>query len=136
MHAGAPAHFAKHGWWLDSNGDDVDQLRAWVEEIASWPDEDGDWLHYRELTDDGPKLCRSENFVPFHDGLRALLTTGRPAETASLLLGEPAVLYKEKINYKLSGGAGYSPHQDAPAYPFINVHVSCMVAVDDSTVDN
>jgi ectoine hydroxylase-related dioxygenase (phytanoyl-CoA dioxygenase family) len=46
------------------------------------------------------------------------------------------VLYKEKINYKLVGGAGYAPHQDAPAYPFIDVHVSCMVAVDDSTADN
>jgi len=52
---------------------------------------------------------------------------------AGALLGEPAVLYKEKINYKLAGGAGYAPHQDAPAYPFIDVHVSCMVAVDDST---
>ena len=77
------------------------------------------WLHHREMTDDGPKLCRSENFVPFHDGLRALLTTGPMLDTASALLGEPAVLYKEKINYKLPGGAGYAPHQDAPAYRFV-----------------
>src|SRR5690606_38472973 len=73
---------------------------------------------------------------PFHSGLRDLLTTGPMLETASALLGEPAVLYKEKINYKLPGGAGYAPHQDAPAYPFIDVHVSCMVAVDDATIDN
>jgi ectoine hydroxylase-related dioxygenase (phytanoyl-CoA dioxygenase family) len=46
------------------------------------------------------------------------------------------VLYKEKINYKLAGGAGYAPHQDAPAYPFVDQHVSCMVAIDDSTLDN
>jgi ectoine hydroxylase-related dioxygenase (phytanoyl-CoA dioxygenase family) len=57
-------------------------------------------------------------------------------ETASALLGEPAVLYKEKINYKLAGGAGYAPHQDAPAYRFVESHVSCMVAVDDASVDN
>jgi ectoine hydroxylase-related dioxygenase (phytanoyl-CoA dioxygenase family) len=57
-------------------------------------------------------------------------------EVASALLGEPAVLYKDKINYKLAGGAGYSPHQDAPAYPFIDQHVSCMVAVDDATLEN
>ena len=93
----------------------------------------GDWLHHREMTDDGPKLCRSENFVPFHDGLRALLTTGPMLDTASALLGQEAVLYKEKVNYKLAGGAGYAPHQDAPAYPFIDSHVSCMVAVDDAT---
>src|SRR5262249_12426780 len=41
-----------------------------------------------------------------------------------------------KINYKLPGGAGYAPHQDAPAYRFVDVHVSCMVAVDDATLDN
>jgi ectoine hydroxylase-related dioxygenase (phytanoyl-CoA dioxygenase family) len=52
------------------------------------------------------------------------------------LLDEPAVLYKEKINYKLPGGAGYSPHQDAPAYPMIDVHVSAMVAVDDADESN
>ncbi|HEX5613951.1 MAG TPA: phytanoyl-CoA dioxygenase family protein, partial [Acidimicrobiia bacterium] len=98
--------------------------------------DDGAWLHYRELTDEGPKLCRSENFVPFHAGLRALLTEGPMLDVASALLGEPAVLYKEKINYKLAGGAGYSPHQDAPAYRFVDVHVSCMVAVDDATVEN
>jgi ectoine hydroxylase-related dioxygenase (phytanoyl-CoA dioxygenase family) len=56
--------------------------------------------------------------------------------TAGSLLGEPAVLYKEKINYKLAGGAGYAPHQDAPAYPFIQSHVSCMIAVDDADITN
>jgi ectoine hydroxylase-related dioxygenase (phytanoyl-CoA dioxygenase family) len=88
------------------------------------------------MTDDGPKLCRSENFIPFHTGLRTLLTSGALVDTASALLREPAVLYKEKINYKLAGGAGYSPHQDAPAYPMIDTHVSAMVAVDDAGPDN
>lgn len=57
-------------------------------------------------------------------------------DTAGALLGEPAVLYKEKINDKAAGGAGYAPHQDAPAYRFIETHVSCMVAVDDADVGN
>lgn len=129
----AVRHFRDHGWvlvrTLDAAG--TARLREWVGEVSSWPEERG-LLHYREMTDDGPKLCRTENFVPLHDGLRGLLTSGPMLETASALLGQPAVLYKEKINYKLPGGAGYSPHQDAPAYPFIDVHVSCMVAVDDT----
>jgi len=135
--AGA-AHFAEHGWLLTDtlDADALVALRAWVDEIMGWADGDGEWLHYRELTDAGPKLCRTENLVPFHDGLRALLTTGPMLDTASMLLGEQAVLYKEKINYKLAGGAGYAAHQDAPAYPFIDAHVSCMVAIDDSLLDN
>jgi hypothetical protein len=132
------AHFAEHGWLLTQVLDEagVADLVRWVDEVSSWPDEGEGWLHYRELTAEGPKLCRTENFVPFHDALRALLTTGPMLTTAGALLGQPAVLYKEKINYKLAGGAGYAPHQDAPAYRFVETHVSCMVAVDDSLLEN
>jgi len=132
------AHFAEHGWLLvptlDAEG--VRELQRWVDDIASWPDDGDGWMHHRELTDDGPKLCRSENLIPFHPRLRALLTSGAVPVTAGALLGEPAVLYKEKVNYKLPGGAGYAPHQDARAYRFVNTHVSCMIAIDDSLVDN
>ena len=129
------AHFVEHGWVRTASPHDVDAVAGWVDEVASWPD-DGGWMHHRELTDGGPQLCRSEGFVPFHAGLCSLLTTGHLLETASALLGEPAVLYKEKINYKLPGGAGYAPHQDAPAYRFVDTHVSCMVAVDDALAGN
>ena len=136
--ADAVDHFTRTGWLLtravDSAG--VASLQRSVDEIAAWADDDGDWLHYRELTATGPKLCRTENFVRFHEGLCQLLTSGHMIDVAAALLGEPALLYKEKINYKLAGGAGYSPHQDAPAYRFVDVHVSCMVAVDDATVEN
>jgi len=129
-------HFVRHGWLLTRRNADVAGVAAWVDEVAAWPDGGGEWLHHRELTDAGPQLCRTENFVPFHAGLRTLLTTGPMLDTASALLGEPAVLYKEKINYKLPGGAGYAPHQDAPAYRFVETHVSCMVAVDDAVLGN
>ena len=132
---GDVAHFTRFGWVLLEllDPDQVDELRRWVDEVAGWADDDGEWLHYREMTDGGPKLCRTENFVPFHDGLRSLLCEGAMRDAASALLGAPAVLYKEKINYKLPGGAGFAAHQDAPAYRFVDAHVSCMVAVDDAT---
>jgi ectoine hydroxylase-related dioxygenase (phytanoyl-CoA dioxygenase family) len=131
-------HFRARGWVIV---DAVDQITAelipgWVDEIASLADGERGVLQHFELTDAGPRLCRSENFVPAHPALRALLCTGALVELAGALLGEPAVLYKEKVNYKLPGGAGYSPHQDAPAYPMIDVHVSAMVAVDDADASN
>jgi hypothetical protein len=131
-------HFAEHGWLLTQtlDAEGVAELQGWVDEVADWPDDGDGWMHHRELTDEGPKLCRSENLIPFHPGLRDLLTTGSLLQVASALLAQQAVLYKEKVNYKLVGGAGYAPHQDAPAYPFIDRHVSCMVAVDDATVAN
>lgn len=133
----ATEHFRRFGWVLTEplQPQAVAELREWIDDLMTWPD-DGPWLHYREATASGPRLCRTENFVPFHDELRELLTRGELAETASILLDEPAILYKEKINYKAPGGAGYSPHQDAPAYRFIDTHVSCMLAIDDSRERN
>ncbi|MGB6057474.1 MAG: phytanoyl-CoA dioxygenase family protein [Microthrixaceae bacterium] len=131
-------HFTRTGWLLTETLDPrgVAELQQWADEIAAWPVAGEGWMQHYELTDRGERLCRSENLIPFHEGLRNLLTTGSMVEVASKLIGSRAVLYKEKINYKLAGGAGYSPHQDAPAYPFIDSHVSCMVAIDDSVVEN
>ena len=130
--------FEVQGWFLSEplTVTEIRQLQSWVDEISAWPDESNAWLHYRELTDNGPVLCRSENFTPYHSAIKTFLTQGKMLATAGELLAEPAVLYKEKINYKLVGGAGYSPHQDALAYRFVDVHISCMVAVDDASIDN
>jgi hypothetical protein len=129
--------YHRNGWLLCRPfvGREILDLQGWVSEVQQWPD-DGEWLHYREMTENGPKLCRTENFVPFHEPLRDILTTGSVFQIVSALMGEPASLYKEKINYKLSGGAGFSPHQDAPAYPFIETSISCMIAIDASNVAN
>lgn len=112
------------------------ELQAWVDTIEAWPAAQGKWLQHDELTDAGPRRARTENFVPFHEGMRRLLTEGPLVQMASVLLGEPAVLYKEKINYKHPGGAGFAPHQDQSAYPHISRSVTCLLAVDDATVDN
>ena len=136
--AGLVEHFRAEGWVAVDALDDatVAALPGWVEAVAAWPEDAAEVLQHYEMTDAGPALCRSENFVPFHAALAALLRTGPVIEVASALLGQPAVLYKEKVNYKLPGGAGYSPHQDAPAYPMISEHVSAMIPVDDAGLTN
>ncbi|KAJ3202436.1 hypothetical protein HK099_001858, partial [Clydaea vesicula] len=47
-------------------------------------------------------------------------------------------LFKEKINYKLAGAAGFPAHQDAPAFMQLGepMHVSMMIAVDEATKEN
>ena len=132
--------FRSNGWLLTKpfSKEETQRIVSWVDEVQSWPAQpsDASYLQYFEMTDDGPKICRSENFSPYHAGLGVLLKDSVLTAIADLLLGEPSVLYKEKINYKLPGGAGYAPHQDAPAYPFVDNHVSCMIAVDDSLLEN
>lgn len=113
------------------------EVQRWVDEIEALPGSEDSLLQYDETTGDGLSVrCRTENIVPFHDSMRTLLTQGALLDIASTLLGEPAVLYKEKINYKQPGGAGFTPHQDAPAYPFVRSTITCMIAIDDSTTDN
>lgn len=120
---------------VDPDGPPAATLQRWVDELAALDPGSG-VLHYDEVTVAGPVRARSEHFVDAHPDLGGFLTAGALPATAGALLGERAVLYKEKCNYKLAGGAGYAPHQDAPAYRFVDVHVSCMVAVDDADVAN
>lgn len=115
---------------------ELDRVRTWVAEIEAWPAGEGGWLQHDEQGERGVVRTRTENFAPFHDGLRDLLTRGALPAMAGQLLGEPAVLYKEKVNYKHPGGAGFAAHQDAPAYPHVPVSVSCLLAVDDATPEN
>ena len=111
----------------------VGEVAAWVDEVAAWAQVDGPGLHHFEQTDTGPTLARSEDLVGHHRGLRSLLTEGLVPDLAGELLGEPAALYKEKVNYKQPGGAGFAPHQDAPAYRFVDFHVSCMLPLEPAT---
>lgn len=129
--------------WLHQRGvlsaAEVAALAAWTEEVAARPGDpsrsDGLLQHY-ELTDVGAQLARSENLVPNHSGFAALIDTGRLPAIAAALLGEPVVTYKEKINHKRPGGAGFAPHQDARAYKFVDTHLTGMVAIDAATVEN
>ena len=62
-------------------------------------------------------LSRTEDFVPSHRGLGRLLRKGALRRLVAELAGEPVTLFKDKINYKLPGGAGYAAHQDGYSHP-------------------
>jgi len=112
------------------------QLSGMVNEIAAWPESDARCQHYYELTDAGRVLARTERFLSNHHGLREILCEGILKNAISQLFGEPAVVFKEKINYKLPGGGGFAPHQDAQAYAYGTTHITCLVALDENTLDN
>jgi 2-aminoethylphosphonate dioxygenase len=144
LDATSQAHWTRHGWlWLRgflTQPERRDLLR-WTDEIASWPETPGRWMRYYERLDDDPTrkaLARIENFVPYHDGVAALFASPRFLDLLGTLCGEPVVLFKDKINFKLPGGAGFAPHQDAPAYVDFGVehHLTVMVPVDAFTAEN
>ena len=91
-------------------------VTAWVDEVEEWAHTDGPGLHHFELTERGPALARSEDFDSHHPKLSSFIRWGAPNDLVEVVMGEPAILFKEKINYKQPGGAGFAPHQDASAY--------------------
>ena len=128
-----------HGWLLFSQclaPQVAAALSNWVQAVTAPGVKREQRLLYYERTAQGKSLCRVERFLDDHQQLRELIVDGTLPMLASTLLGERAVIYKEKINYKLAGGAGYAPHQDAAAYRYVNHHVTCLVAVDDMTAEN
>ena len=113
-------------------------LDRWVEELAALPETPGKWMKWYEQARGQRQLCRIEDFLPYHAGFAEFLSRGSIAAILEQLCGEPAVLFKEKINFKLPGGAGFEPHQDAPAFTSFGqrYHITLMVSVDAGTREN
>jgi 2-aminoethylphosphonate dioxygenase len=112
-------------------------LSEWTDEVASWSASKDKWIQHWELTADQRRiLCRCENFVDYHNQYSFLAKKG-VLQVVSQLFSEPAVLFKEKINHKLPGGAGFAAHQDSPAYiGLAEDHISVMLAIDRATISN
>lgn len=117
---------------------DVDR---WTEEVAGSPEQAGKYMMYFEP---GPGkenkriISRIENFIPYHEGFRLLITKRRMHQVVGELFGSEAVLFKDKINFKLPGGDGFKEHQDVQAGwdSYAPIHITAMVAIDETTEEN
>jgi hypothetical protein len=134
--------FGRNGYLILKQGfsiEDIKKIDAWTKEIAALPEEHGKYWVYHEksLKDDDKKLIsRIENISPHHPGFAEL--TNVLKSPVSQLLGEPCFLFKEKINFKMSGGGGFKPHQDSQAgWDFYaDFFINALVSIDESTLEN
>lgn len=117
------------------DGRHVDQITSWVEDLQGMPEGPRGPMHHFEQTPGGAVIARTERFADVHEGLGSFLRND-VAELVEAVVGEPVALFKEKVNYKYPGGAGFAAHQDARAYRFASWHVSVMVPLDPATVDS
>lgn len=122
------------------SGREVADISRWTDEIAARPEVPGKIMMYFENSrQDGSRiLCRIENFVPYHEGFSQLITEKRMQQAVSELFGEEAVLFKDKINFKLPGGDGFKEHQDVQAGwdDYAAIHITAMVALDETNEEN
>jgi len=122
--------------------EEVNNLIKYANELDSWPEAPGKWMKYFEtsLKDGSRILQRTENFFQYHNGFNEMFNGERFLGIMSDLMdGQPAVLFKEKINYKLPGGGSFKPHQDAQAGWGVyghTFHISVLVTIDEADAEN
>ena len=119
--------------------EEMQRIIMWTEELANLPEKSGrHWVyHEKSRLDPGIDLVnRIENISPYHAGFRELSNLLKIP--VAQLLDEEAVLFKEKINFKMPGGDGFRPHQDSQAgwEDYASYFINVMVCIDEATIDN
>ena len=141
LHRDQVGFFQRHGYLHLRGYYDVPrrrELQSWVDAMQQWPETPFAFMQYFEDVAGRRTLCRMEYLLEYHEGLRAFVLDDPLRIPLSQLLGEPALLYKEKINFKLPGGQGFAAHQDAPAFLTggQRYHITAMISVDPSNENN
>ena len=120
--------------------DEMQRISRWTDEVSAWPETPGRHMMYFETSSkDGARILnRLENFEPYHEGFSRLFAADKMLGAISDLFGQDAVLFKDKINFKMPGADGFAPHQDVQAgwHAYGSLHITAMISVDACTVEN
>jgi phosphonopyruvate decarboxylase len=128
--------------------DTIRDLEAWVDEVAALAGRDSSLHCYYEETE--PELLRQiENFCPVHAKLCQFAVSDAIMSLVSQLLMQPAILFKDKINFKFPGGSGYEAHRDGRFWwtdsqgnrrqgwdVYASDFISVLVSIDPSNILN
>ena len=120
---------------------EIADLSRWIDALVHRSPEKGKQMVYFEdsLLDKGQRIVsRIEKFAEYHPEMGQLILAEKMMAPVREILGGDAVLFKEKINFKLPGGGGFAPHQDIqPGWDdYAPYFISVLVTVDPSTVEN
>lgn len=118
--------------------EDMAVIERWHREVENLPEEPGrHWVfHEKSRLNNNDLINRIEYISPFHDGFAQLTSVLRAP--AAQLFAEQVALFKEKINFKMPGGGGFEPHQDAQAGwgDYASNFINVMICIDEATIDN
>jgi 2-aminoethylphosphonate dioxygenase len=138
------AEYHRTGWLLARGfvtALELESISRWMGELLALPEEPGKHMVYYEpnLAGGGKRVVqRIENFCPFHAAFDAFVRGGKLRGAVDQLIGQPGCLFKEKINFKMPGGAGFEPHQDQQAgwSRYARKFLTALVTIDRATVEN
>ncbi|MBV9549262.1 MAG: phytanoyl-CoA dioxygenase family protein [Alphaproteobacteria bacterium] len=141
---GDKSHFHQKGWVVAKgffSAQKAAQLAQWTDEISALPEVPGRHMVYWETSKLDPErrlVQRIENFCPYHAGMDGVVRSGRLMAAVETLLEAPSVLYKDKINFKFPGGAGFELHQDQQAgwSTYAPLFLTALISIDRATVES
>jgi len=123
------------------SGEEIARIAAWISELDHIQPEPGkEAMYFEQSRISGDNiLVRVENFLGDHNPeVTAQILSKKTRDCLEDLLGEEAVLFKDKINYKLPGCRPDKLHQDQAAgwNTFSDWFISMAIVVDENRKDN
>ena len=137
-------YFKKNGFLLIHDLYDKKNMKEiiqWTDEVTNYPEVPNKYMMYFEESklEKGKRiLSRMEDIEPFHQGFSGLFVRGEIQQVTSQLFNEEALLFKDKINFKMPGGDGFKAHQDVQAGwdRYAKLHITALISIDSSTTKN
>ena len=120
------------------SSEELKQLTHSITNMQEWSEKKGEYMMYFEQQKGKRLLQRVEKFIEYDPFLNQVCQ-GKIKSYCDQLFQEPAILYKEKVNFKLSGGGGFEPHQDHAAGWWLygaTYHISALISIDASDETN
>ena len=119
----------------------MSKIIQWTDEVTHYPEVVNKYMMYFEESklEKGKRiLSRMEDIEPFHKGFSELFVRGEIQKITSQLFNEKALLFKDKINFKMPGGDGFKAHQDVQAGwdRYAKLHITALLSIDPSTTEN
>jgi len=117
------------------------EVKSLVDEVTAmltWPDNPGEYWRYYEENTDLKILNRMERFYEYSDVMRKIIDHPKLISILSIIMQDKPLLFKEKINFKSSGGSGFEYHQDQAAgwSKYAPIFWSVGIAVDHCNEKN
>ena len=139
-------NYKNHGFLIKKKfftESEVSKIKKWLDEyqqktIHDWHGKENAYYETSLLDKKTRILSRIEKFTDFHLGLKNIAHSKKLLEILEDLVGEECILFKEKINFKQSGGNGFRTHQDIVSRwdDFASYFMNIFVTVDECTIEN
>ena len=123
------------------NEEDMNAVSVWLDKLQDMiPFKGGEAKYYEKSTqNDENILVRIEHILGYHNPvISKLLLSQKATDCLMDLFDEPALLFKDKVNYKLPGCRADKLHQDQAAgwNAYGDFYISMGIVIDENRMDN